>query len=72
MSGDGLSLAEAEKLAKQLELNLISALAKPFRLADIEDVLAGTWSLPLQPYAASSAGFDSNVVAKLPELVKSR
>jgi hypothetical protein len=42
MSGDKLSLDEAEKLAKQLDLNLIGALAKPFRLKDIKDVLAGT------------------------------
>ena len=42
MSGDRASLAEAEKLAKQLKLKLIGALAKPFRLADIKDVLAGT------------------------------
>ena len=42
MSGDKLSLDEAEKLAKQLELNLVGALAKPFRLADIKEVLTGT------------------------------
>ena len=42
MSGDGASLGEAKKLAEQLELNLIGALAKPFRLADIKEVLAGT------------------------------
>lgn len=41
MSGDAASLDEAEKLAEQLQLNLIGALAKPFRLADIKDVLAG-------------------------------
>jgi CheY-like chemotaxis protein len=41
MSGDMASLNEAEKLAEQLERKLIGALAKPFRLADIKDVLAG-------------------------------
>lgn len=42
MSGDKLSLDEAEKLANQLNLNLIAALAKPFRLADIKEVLTKT------------------------------
>ena len=42
MSGDWGSLDEAEKLANQLELNLIGALAKPFRLADIKEVLSRT------------------------------
>lgn len=41
MSGDLECLEEAEKLAEQLELNLIGALAKPFHLADIKDVLTG-------------------------------
>ena len=41
MSGDRVSLDEAEKLAEQLGLNLIGALPKPFRLADIKKVLAG-------------------------------
>ena len=42
MSGDLESLEDAEKLAEQLELESIGALAKPFHLADIKDVLAGT------------------------------
>jgi len=42
MSGNKERLDKAEKLAEQLELNLIGALVKPFRLADIKDVLAGT------------------------------
>ena len=42
MSGDKQRLDEAEKLAEQLELNLIGALEKPFKLADIQVVLAGT------------------------------
>lgn len=42
MSGDAVSLDQAKKLAEQLELKLIGALAKPFRLADIKEVLSGT------------------------------
>jgi len=42
MSGDKERLDQAEKLAEQLELNLIGALEKPFNLADIQVVLAGT------------------------------
>jgi CheY-like chemotaxis protein len=42
MSGDKERLDAAEKLAEQLELNLIGALEKPFKLADIQVALAGT------------------------------
>jgi CheY-like chemotaxis protein len=42
MSGDRQRLDAAEKLAEQLDLNLIGALEKPFKLADIQVVLAGT------------------------------
>jgi DNA-binding NtrC family response regulator len=39
MSGHLERLDEAEKLARKLDLNLIGALAKPFRLEDVKDVL---------------------------------
>jgi FixJ family two-component response regulator len=42
MSGHGERPEAAEKLAKQLDLRLIGALEKPFRLRDILDVLEGT------------------------------
>ncbi len=42
MSGQGERLEAAEKLATQLDLRLIGALEKPFRLRDILDVLEGT------------------------------
>ena len=41
MSGHLERLDEAEKLARQLELNLVGSLAKPFRLEDVKDVLLG-------------------------------
>lgn len=41
MSGNPEQLDEAEKYAERLNLNLIGALDKPFRLADIEGVLEG-------------------------------
>jgi CheY-like chemotaxis protein len=41
MSGDLERLDEAEKLARTLDLNLIGALEKPFRLEDVKDVLLG-------------------------------
>ena len=41
MSGQGESLDEAEKLAKKLNLELIGALEKPFRLADVKGLLEG-------------------------------
>ena len=41
MSGHQERLDEAEKLARDLELNLIGALEKPFRLEDVKDVLLG-------------------------------
>ena len=41
MSGHPERLDEAEKLARKLELNLIGALEKPFRLEDVKDVLLG-------------------------------
>lgn len=41
MSGQGERLEAAEKLAKQLDLRLIGAFEKPFRLRDILDVLDG-------------------------------
>jgi CheY-like chemotaxis protein len=41
MSGHGERLDEAEKLAKELDLTLIGALEKPFRLADVIEVLKG-------------------------------
>lgn len=41
MSGHLERLDEAEKLARKLDLNLIGALAKPFRLQDVKDVLLG-------------------------------
>ena len=41
MSGQGERLDEAEKLAKELDLQLIGALEKPFRLADVVDILTG-------------------------------
>jgi DNA-binding NtrC family response regulator len=42
MSGHLERLDEAEKLARKLDLNLIGALEKPFRLQDVKDVLLGT------------------------------
>lgn len=41
MSGHLERLDEAEKLARKLELNLIGALEKPFRIEDVKDVLPG-------------------------------
>lgn len=41
MSGHSERLDEAEKLARKLDLNLIGALEKPFRLEDVRDVLLG-------------------------------
>jgi two-component system, OmpR family, response regulator ArlR len=41
MSGHLERLDEAEKLARKLDLNLIGALEKPFRLEDVKDVLLG-------------------------------
>ena len=41
MSGHLERLEEAEKLARKLELNLIGALEKPFRIEDVKDVLLG-------------------------------
>ena len=41
MSGHLERLEEAEKLARKLDLNLIGALEKPFRLEDVKDVLLG-------------------------------
>jgi DNA-binding NtrC family response regulator len=41
MSGHLERLDEAEKLARELDLNLIGALEKPFRLEDVKDVLLG-------------------------------
>jgi CheY-like chemotaxis protein len=41
MSGHGERLDEAEKLAKELDLQLIGALEKPFRLAEVIEVLKG-------------------------------
>ena len=41
MSGHLERLDEAEKLARNLDLNLIGALEKPFRLEDVKDVLLG-------------------------------
>jgi DNA-binding NtrC family response regulator len=41
MSGHLERLDEAEKLARKLDLNLIGALEKPFRLQDVKDVLLG-------------------------------
>jgi DNA-binding NtrC family response regulator len=41
MSGHLERLEEAEKLARKLDLNLIGALEKPFRLQDVKDVLLG-------------------------------
>ena len=41
MSGNSEQLDEAEKHATRLNLNLIGALDKPFRLADVEGVLEG-------------------------------
>lgn len=41
MSGHLERLDEAEKLARKLELNLIGALEKPFRVEDVRDVLLG-------------------------------
>jgi DNA-binding NtrC family response regulator len=41
MSGHLERLDEAEKLARKLDLNLIGALEKPFRIEDVRDVLLG-------------------------------
>lgn len=41
MSGNAEQLDGAEKYAERLDLNLIGALDKPFRLADVEGVLEG-------------------------------
>ena len=41
MSGNSEQLEQAEKYAALLNLNLIGALDKPFRLADVEGVLEG-------------------------------
>ena len=41
MSGHLERLDEAERLARKLELNLIGALEKPFRVEDVKDVLLG-------------------------------
>lgn len=41
MSGHSERLDEAEKLARKLDLNLVGALEKPFRLEDVKDVLFG-------------------------------
>jgi DNA-binding NtrC family response regulator len=41
MSGHLERLDEAEKMARKLELNLIGALEKPFRVEDVRDVLLG-------------------------------
>jgi DNA-binding NtrC family response regulator len=41
MSGHLERLEEAEKLARKLDLNLVGALEKPFRIEDIRDVLLG-------------------------------
>jgi hypothetical protein len=42
MSGNPEQLDQAERYAELLNLNLIGALDKPFRLADVEGVLEGT------------------------------
>ena len=42
MSGHLERLDEAEKLARKLDLNLIGALEKPFRVDDVRDVLLGS------------------------------
>lgn len=42
MSGNLESLEGAEKYAEGLNLNLVGALEKPFRLADVREVLEGT------------------------------
>lgn len=39
MSEDGKHLNEAEKLLKKLDLNFLGVLEKPFRLADVQDIL---------------------------------
>jgi len=41
MSGHLERLDDAEKLARNLDLNPIGALEKPFRLEDVKDVLLG-------------------------------
>ena len=41
MSGDPLSLDDAESLARKLELNIVGVLEKPFRVADLEFILDG-------------------------------
>ena len=41
MSGHLERLDEAEKLARKLDLNLVGALEKPFRIEDVKDVLLG-------------------------------
>lgn len=42
MSGSPARLEEAERLAKKLELNILGALHKPFRLEDVKQVLNRT------------------------------
>ena len=41
MSGHLERLDEAEKLARKLDLNLVGALEKPFRIEDVRNVLLG-------------------------------
>ncbi len=41
MGSQFVRLEEAEKVAKKLNLNLIGAIEKPFRLDDLRDVLPG-------------------------------
>jgi hypothetical protein len=41
MSGHPQRGEEAEKYAKALKLNLVGILHKPFRLADVQEVMAG-------------------------------
>lgn len=42
MSGNLEQLEGGEKYAESLDLNLLGALEKPFRLADVQEVLDGT------------------------------
>ena len=41
MSGNPLSLDQAESLARKLELNIAGVLEKPFRVADVKFILDG-------------------------------
>jgi CheY-like chemotaxis protein len=41
MSGNPLSLDQAESLARKLELNIVGVLEKPFRVADLKFILDG-------------------------------